>query len=155
MTTQETFLRKTLAEKLTTLAPDAKPEWGIMTPQHMVEHLSSLFLFTIEKIKDVNFFDEEKQKKNYEYLILNKQPFRKNVKIPGLEELRPLRFGSMQEAIAALQSLVEKFYAYFADDKNKKTRHPAIGLLNFEEWELNHYAHAMHHLEQFGLVKND
>lgn len=155
MTKQEEFLKKTLTQKLSTLTADAQPEWGIMTAQHMVEHLSSLFLFTIEKIKDVSFFEEEKLQKNYDFLILNKQAFLKNVKLPGLESLQPLRFDSMDAAIAALQNLIEKFYAYFADDKNKKTRHPAIGLLNFEEWEWNHYAHAKHHLEQFGLIKND
>ncbi len=153
MTTQELFLKNTLFEKLTQLSPDAAPIWGIMTPQHMVEHLSSLFLFTIEKIKDVSFFDEEKLQKNYDYLIRDKQPFRKNVKLPGLEELRPLRFESLEASIASLKSLVEKFYAFFADDKNKKSRHPAVGMLNFEEWEWNHYAHARHHLEQFGLIE--
>lgn len=153
MTAQELFLKNTLFEKLTQLSPNTPPLWGIMTAQHMVEHLSSLFLFTIEKIKDVSFFDEEKLQKNYDYLIRDKQPFRKNVKLPGLEELRPLRFESLEASIASLKSLVEQFYVFFADDKNKKSRHPAIGMLNFEEWEWNHYAHARHHLEQFGLIE--
>ena len=65
MNSQEQFLRNTQFDKLALLSKDSKPDWGIMTAQHMVEHLSSLFLFTIEKIKGVRFFNAEKLEKNY------------------------------------------------------------------------------------------
>ena len=64
MNAQEKFLRITQFDKLNLLSKDSKPDWGIMTSQHMVEHLSSLFLFTIEKVKGVRFFNDEKLKKN-------------------------------------------------------------------------------------------
>lgn len=152
METDEQFLKETLFQKLALLKEDATPLWGIMSAQHMVEHLSSLFLFTIEKIKAVSFFEEEYLQRNYNYLIRDRQPFRKNVKLPGLEKLQPLRFESLEASIAVLKNLVDKFYAFFADDKEKKTLHPAIGWLNFEEWEYNHAAHAKHHLIQFELM---
>lgn len=151
MISQEQYLKEILFQKLRTLRSDSQPKWGIMSAQEMVEHLSSLFLFTIEKIKGVSFFDEEKTLRGYNYAIRDKQPFKKEIKIPGLEKPQPLRFKSLEEAIAVLEDLVGKFYAFFADDKNKKTRHPALGLLNFEEWEWNQYSHARHHLTQFGL----
>ena len=153
MTTQEEFLKNTLFQELAKLSPDSKPNWGRMSAQHMVEHLSSLFLFTIEKIKGVSFFSEDKLEKNYNYLIRDKNPFGKNVKLPGLEELRPLRFESLEASIEVLKGFVADFYLFFEENKNKKTMHPAMGMLNFEEWEWNHYAHARHHLLQFGLIE--
>lgn len=33
------FFSVELPNALDQLAPDAKPLWGVMTPQHMVEHL--------------------------------------------------------------------------------------------------------------------
>lgn len=149
---QEQFLKQVLFEKLADLNADTKPQWGIMTAQHMVEHVSSLFLFTIEKIKLKPFFEEEKLERNYNYLIRDRQPFSKNVKLPHLQALPDLRFESLAASIEVLKGLVAKFYAFYEEDKEKKTLHPAIGMLNFEEWEWNHYAHARHHLEQFGLL---
>ncbi|MCH2023014.1 MAG: hypothetical protein MK207_11100 [Saprospiraceae bacterium] len=152
MNAQEKFLRITQFDKLNLLSKDSKPDWGIMTSQHMVEHLSSLFLFTIEKVKGVRFFNDEKLKKNYNYLIRDRNPFHKNVKLPGLEDLPELRFDSLEAAIIVLEKYVEAFYAFFEDDKTKKTMHPAMGMLNFQEWEWNHYAHSRHHLFQFALI---
>jgi hypothetical protein len=153
MNEYEHFLKEILFQKLATLGSESQPEWGLMSAQHMVEHLSSLFLFTIEKIKGVSFYSEEKLQQNYDYLIRDKQPFRLNVELPGLEEPKPLRFDSLEAAIEILRGFVNKFYAFFIEDKNKKTMHPAIGMLNFEDWEWNHYAHARYHLIQFGLVE--
>lgn len=153
MQEEEHFLKETLFQRLSLLTVDQQPQWGIMSAQHMVEHLSALFLFTIEKVKGVRFFDEEKLQRNYNYLIRDKQPFSRNVKLPSLEKLQPLRFKSLAEAIHILKGLVDQFYAFFATDKEKKTLHPAIGMLNFAEWEWNHYGHAKHHLEQFDLIE--
>ena len=42
----ETKLRIILKD----LTPDAKPQWGILTPQHMIEHLEYQFLIATEKV---------------------------------------------------------------------------------------------------------
>lgn len=152
MNRQEQFLKKELFEYLAQLTAEDQPKWGIMTAQHMVEHLSSLFLFTIEKVKLKPFFDAEKLERNYKYLIKDKRPFSKNIKLPHLQGLQPLRFDSLAAAIQVLKKFVEQFYAFFTIYPDKKTLHPAIGMLNFEEWEWNHYSHTRHHLEQFDLL---
>lgn len=152
MVNQEQFLKETEFELLAKLQPDQKPAWGIMTPQHMVEHLSSLFLFTIEKIPAKTFYSEEKLKRNYHYLITEKRPMARNIQHKAMPSMPPLRFASMEEAMAKLKELVNAFYAYFAANPDKKTMHPACGLLNFEEWEYMHYTHARHHLIQFNLI---
>jgi len=155
MNNQEKFLKETQFELLAQLDKDSTPQWGRMTAQHMVEHLSSLYLFTIEKIKGVTFYEAEKLQRNYNYLIRDQQPFKKNVKIKQLDKLPDLRFESIEVAREKLKGLVEKFYAFYAEDKAKKTMHPACGPLNFEDWEWAHYSHARHHLEQFGLEMNN
>jgi len=154
MSAQEQFLKETQFELLKQLQLDQKPAWGIMTPQHMVEHLSSLFLFTIEKIPPKTFYSEEKLVRNYNYLIRDKQPMVRNLKHKAMPSMPPLRFDSIAAAITKLEAITSAFYAYFDTYPDKKTMHPACGLLNFEEWEYMHYAHAKHHLIQFGLIED-
>lgn len=152
MINQEQFLKETQFELLAKLKLDQKPGWGILTPQHMVEHLSSLFLFTIEKIPAKTFYSEEKLARNYKYLVTDRNPMARNIKHKAMPSMPPLRFGSIEEAIAKLQKMVAAFYAYFDANPEKKTMHPACGLLSFEEWEYMHYTHAAHHLIQFNLL---
>lgn len=154
MTEYTSFLKSgqfALMEKLTSTTT---PRWGIMSAQHMVEHICSLYIFTLEKTKIQAFYSPDKLQRNYDYLILHKQPFRKNVKLPGLEKPLPLRQPDLKTSIETLQQLVHGFYAYFEQFPTQKTLHPAVGLLSFEEWEWIHYAHCHHHLYQFGLTED-
>ncbi len=154
MSNYTSFLQKEQFELLTHLHHNTTPHWGIMSAQHMVEHLGSLYVFTLEKTKLKAFFSPEKLKRNYLYLIQNKQAFHKNIRLPGLEQPLPLRYNSLAESIDALNNLVHGFYAYFLNEPSKKTIHPAVGLLSFSEWEYIHYAHSHHHLYQFNLSTN-
>lgn len=149
---QEKFLKEIQFELLAQLTPQTKAEWGIMTPQHMVEHLSSLFLFTIEKIKGQSFYEADKLQRNYDYLVRDKQPLARNIQLKSMPTLPDLRFASIEEATTKLEEMVALFYAFFAANPDKKTNHPSCGLLTFEEWEYMHCVHARHHLLQFGLL---
>ena len=148
------FLQEEQFRLLNKLEMDTQAQWGIMTAQHMVEHLGSLYVFTLGKTKLKAFFSPEKLLRNYQYLIQNKQPFHTNVRLPGLEKPLALRYANLDDSITALKSLVDAFYAFFKDDLSKKTLHPAAGLLQFSEWEYIHYAHSHHHLYQFNLSQD-
>lgn len=154
MSNYTVFLQKEQFDLLAHLHHNTTPQWGIMSAQHMVEHLGSLYVFTLEKTNIEAFFSPEKLERNYLYLIQNKQAFYKNIRLPGLEKPLPLRYTSLAESIEALNYLVQDFYTYFKNQPAKKTVHPAVGSLCFSEWEYIHYAHSHHHLYQFNLSNN-
>lgn len=149
---QEIFLKKTQFDLLANLSEATTPQWGIMTAQEMVEHLSTLFLFTLEKVVAPSFYDEATLQKKYKMFIEDKQSFSKNIKIKGLEKPLPLKYKSIEEATEKLKALVTAFFVLFETEKGKRTMHPAFGNLNFEDWLQIHYTHARHHLLQFGLI---
>ena len=72
------FLRKDQFSYLRKLSTDTKPLWGLMSSQQMVEHLSSLYLFSLNKIKSPNERDIH-LKKMYKKLTVEQHPFIKNV----------------------------------------------------------------------------
>ncbi len=59
---QETFVEMTeekINECLSKLTADAKPKWGIMTPQHMVEHLEYTYKIASGDIQDLKLLHQK------------------------------------------------------------------------------------------------
>lgn len=146
------FLRTTLFDTLAQLRPDMQPEWGAMSPQHIVEHFI-LALAISSGVLDVPVMESpERVARNYDYLFTQDQPLRRGVRMPMLPETPPpYEFASLEEAIERLRSSVEHFYHYFQQKPDARPAHPAFGQLSFADWERFHEKHFRHHLTQFGL----
>ena len=145
----ETKLRIILKD----LTPDAKPQWGILTPQHMIEHLEYQFLIATEKVH-TRLTVSPRLLEVFEEVIYNHQPMMKGYNHPTLRkgELEDLRFGSLEEAIEKYFETKNKYEAYFKENKGKKTLNPSFGMLSKFEWDLLNRKHTHHHFEQFGLI---
>lgn len=149
-----TFIRETFPQKLAELQSDTKPLWGVMTAQHMVEHLGGAFAMSRGKFNLPLVIPEERIPKAVAWLRSDK-PFGKHVNGIGLKpgQLMPLRFADLEEAKEKTTSQIDKFYAFMATLEEGKTfLHPAFGELPAEDWEQFHYKHIYHHLTQFGLL---
>jgi len=136
------------------LPVNAKGKWGKMNAQQMVEHVTSFFKVSANKIQFPLVSPSEHLPKLKVFLHSDKE-FRENTKAPTSvigEEPLPVRSNNMEEAIEALQQSIEEFVDYFEGDSYKTTLHPVFGELNFEEWVLLHYKHLLHHAKQFGLM---
>ena len=147
------FLRQGQFVILSKLNADTSPSWGIMSAQQMVEHLSSLYLFSVGKIKPPETRNIEHEKKMFKKLIIEQHPFVKNVKIKGLEKPLPTRFPSLDVSIDVLNKMVNGFFDLFESNPTLTTWHPLCGDLNKSEWVFIHYKHALHHLTQFDLIR--
>lgn len=151
------FISSELFISLQQLHADAMPQWGKMNAQQMVEHLVDFVDLSVEKIHFPLAVPEEDLPK-YKAFLMSEKPFRENTKAPATvlgETPLPEKMDSLESAIHQLQISVANFFAFFAENPDKKTLHPAFGWLNYEEWIMLHFKHISHHLRQFELIPNN
>lgn len=146
------MIKDTLQTRLDKLMPSTPAQFGIMTPQHMVEHLILTYKLSYGRIKIPEFEPTEKQLAQKQALIFSDLTFPRGIKAPGLPEtLMELRYSNLEETKNELLKSVEAYYQTFDQQPNLKTMHPRFGKLSFEEWEKFHAKHVEHHLGQFGI----
>lgn len=148
------FLKKDMWALLQTLQADAQPHWGTMHAQEMVEHLRMPFMASDGTAPVSLLVDEERAKRSYDYIFIQKKPMARNIKGVIPPATKP-DYADLAEAIEGLHARAEAFFAYFAANPTATPVHPVFGKLNFDEWTFFHYTHIRHHFIQFGLVPDD
>lgn len=143
--------KETLLQRLDQLNSESKAKFGILTPQHMVEHLTITLKLSAGRIPIPEFEPNEKQLARKQALLFSDIPFPQGIKAPGLPDtLLELRYPDLETAKAALIAGWDTYQLLFKENPTLQTLHPGFGLLNYEEWELFHAKHIDHHLGQFG-----
>jgi len=143
--------KETLLQRLQNLSLKTEAKFGIMTPQHMVEHLVLSLKMAAGRIPIPTIEPNEKQLAQKQALLFSDIPFPKGIKAPGLPDtLLDLRFPDLATAKTELIKSWDAYQLLFQENPTKQTPHPRFGLLNFEEWERFHAKHLDHHLSQFG-----
>jgi oxepin-CoA hydrolase/3-oxo-5,6-dehydrosuberyl-CoA semialdehyde dehydrogenase len=144
--------RETLQERLDLLTPAAAVRFGIMTPQHMLEHLILTLKLSSGRIPMTEFVPNEKQLAQKQALLYTDIPFPQGIKVPGIPDtLMELRFPDLTSAKAALLASWDAYQDLFQQEPGKTTIHPRFGPLNHADWEKFHAKHMDHHLGQFGV----
>lgn len=149
MNENQQYLQETVPKLLQQLTDKHEPNFGIMTPQHMVEHL---IWVTKSSIKDFGPPPSELSEKQLGFMRfvhkgahLKHRPSDKKRK-----DLDPPRLSDLTTAIAGIPEAIDRLYN---QDPNREFYNPLMGKLTFEELELFHANHFRYHLEeQFGLV---
>lgn len=147
------FLQTTIPAATSKLLAITKPQWGKMTPQHMIEHLyTAVVSSTIIKNTPPlppNSYQEEAKKS----LIYSPADMPKNLDNPTF------RFGlpdytnpTLVEAKAKLLSSLERFFEIYEKKEDAYNFNIFLGDLNVEENFVFHYKHFKHHYTQFGLI---
>lgn len=144
----------TIEKYLRSLHEDSQARFGLMTPQHMLEHLIILHKISYGRIKAVLTVSEAESLKMKKYLIEESNPFPKGIKAKGMDEhiLPPLKYANLREAKAAYIEAIGAFFVFFSHHPEATTMHPVLGLLNMKEWLIFHNKHITHHFGQFGLL---
>jgi oxepin-CoA hydrolase/3-oxo-5,6-dehydrosuberyl-CoA semialdehyde dehydrogenase len=141
-----------LQNRIEKLEASTPARFGIMTAQHMIEHLIITLKLSYGRIQIPEFEPTEKQLSQKQVLLYTDTEVPKGVKAPGLPDtLMELKFPSIESAKSALLKSLEEYHNTFDEKKDLKTTHPRFGKLTFDEWERFHSKHIAHHLEQFGL----
>lgn len=146
------FLSTELPELLKNLEPDTKPNFGLMTPQHMVEHITMVVKTSIKRYGEPENPPTDKQLGFQKFIakgaIMKHRPSNKTK-----EDLPILKYESLEKALAQVPVAIERFYQHFEAHPDVKAYNPFFGELSFEELELFHYQHLRYHCWQFGLLE--
>lgn len=135
--------------RLERLTPDSRRRWGTLTPAMMVVHLADSYRAALGErdVAPVSTPFPALMKWVALYLPLPWPPG-----VPTRPEVDPMRGGTQPGEFAAdlarLRALIERYAASGAGLEGR--RHPLLGPLTAAEWLRWGWAHADHHLRQFG-----
>ncbi len=146
----ETDLESVLTH-LNKLTPETKPEWGKMSAQRMVEHLTDTLRIATGENPQTLLIPEEKIERMVAFLYTDK-PMAKNMEVPFAKAETPLRHEELELAVDEFVEVYLEFQELFAEDPELKTVHAFYGPLNYEQWDLLHKKHLTHHFTQFGIL---
>lgn len=152
MNDHKNYLTKRVPELIAELKSDMHPTFGIMTPQHMIEHLIWVVksatkdfgpppeTFTEGQQKFMNFIEKGA---HFEYRPSDKK----------VSDLDPPRMPDLQSAIDVIPEAVQRIYNHSEDHV---FYNPFMGKVSFSNMELMQAQHFKWHLEQqYGLGKSD
>jgi oxepin-CoA hydrolase/3-oxo-5,6-dehydrosuberyl-CoA semialdehyde dehydrogenase len=146
------FLSDEVPILLEQLSVDDQPLWGIMTPQHMVEHLIVTYKMSIGRIK-IPVISKEEDRPRLRVYLMKDSPMRRSVPSPtGNNELQPLRSATLGEAKQKLIRETEAFLEFVKAQPDFLADHPFGGAMRADEWLLFHRKHIKHHFIQFQLL---
>ena len=132
---------------------DTTPLFGIMSPQHMIEHLIFVLTLCNGKSPQQLMVDERLSKTIKHYTINTDKEMSIGFKAPMLGDgLIPLLYPDLNSAIAQLKKELNDFDLYFKENPDSKPMSPVLGELDHREWIIFHNKHFTHHFKQFGLL---
>lgn len=146
--------KENLFRVLENLKPEAQPVFGIMSPQHMIEHLAYVIGYSNGKRSLALMKSPETAVRWKQGLIYTDYEMQPGVRAPflGENELPELKHSGLEEAVIELKKELEEFEEYFKENPESELMHPSLGLLNYKEWIIFHSKHFRHHFRQFNLI---
>lgn len=147
------FNKANVTKALDKLTAEHTPQWGILTPQHMVEHLEFFMQMSVGKV-ETEITTPEKRIERYKESLFNFRSMPRSFDHPLLKEkeLEVLRYANLEEAKAALLSAIDDYETFFQENPGIETPNTIFGMLDKQLWDLMHRKHFHHHFSQFDLV---
>ncbi len=139
-------------QNLDKLAPSAQPQWGHMSAQRMVEHITDTLDLAMGKIADVKLEIPLDKVDRAQAFIKSEHPMPKNFEATFAPANTPTRNESFELAIDELALKWVDFENFFDEHPEKRTLHPNFGELNKELWNRLNAKHIKHHFEQFAIA---
>lgn len=154
---QTTFVEMTdaaIEECLSKLKEDTKANWGLMTPQHMIEHLEGSYRVAAGQFQDFEIDTPEKYIDKVVATLWNYEKMPRNFEMPLLKkgEVEDLRHPNLETAINKFWEAKKLAEDFFKKNPKATTKNPTFGYLDKYEWNLLFRKHLNHHFEQFNLL---
>ncbi len=151
MANKELFFTQEYIPLLKKLNGNEKGNWGVLSPQGMIEHMTDSIAIAWKRIEHPMQTPENILEKVRSFALSDKEfkPGTKNSLMT--EEAAPLRNLSIEAAIIELDSEIKSFIEFYKNNPNTIVTNPFFGDLNYQEWLHLLHKHATHHLKQFNL----
>lgn len=154
---QEVFVDITdekVDEWLNKLTENSKPQWGILTPQHLLEHLEIGYKIMSGQIQDFDIVTPEKILDKVHHSLYNYDKFPKGSSFPTMKkgELEDLIHPDFETAKAKFLEAREAYKTFFKENPDAVLKNMVFGELNRYESYLLERKHLNHHFEQFGIL---
>ncbi len=142
---------ETVLGYLDKLSAADKPQWGSMSAQRMVEHLTDTLRIATGKNPEKQIVPDEKLESMLRFLDSEK-PMARGMEVGFAPKDAKLRNEELELAVDEFVEEWLDFEAHYADDPNRTEVHPYYGPINYEQWTKLHRKHFTHHFEQFNLL---
>lgn len=145
---------ETIEDYLRKLTEDAKPKWGSLTPQLMIEHLEYTYRIASGEIQDFEIATPEKILDKVQETLYNYEPMPKEYDFPLAEQskMSEAKHPDLETAKAKMLEARNAYLAYFKKHPDAILKNVVFGELNRYEWYLMERKHLNHHFEQFNLI---
>lgn len=145
--------RNAISKGIDAITPDTKAQWGLMTAQHMVEHLHHMNLVSLGKIKTEILTPEDKIEK-YRDSLWNYRAMPKNYKLAIFKEdqVEDLKFDNLADAKKAFWESFDEVIQFYKDNPDGELTNVMFGMLDKYHMQLMMDKHFNHHFEQFGVL---
>ena len=143
-----------IASCLAKLTLESKPAWGIMTPQHMVEHLEYTYKIASGELQNFDISTPEKYLEKTQDSLYNYEKFPANSNFPHLKKdtLGSLIHPDLETAVAKFLQQRDRYLDFFTQNPDAVLKNLVFGELNKYQWYLLERKHLNHHFEQFNLL---
>jgi len=153
MTQKKQFLIQEFTDLLKNLKADQEPNFGLMTPQHMVEHLTWVIKGSVKRAGEPEG-EPTKGQLGFQRFIAKGAIMEHRPSDKTKADLPPLKYGSLTEALEQIPVAINRFYDHFEANPEFLSYSKFAGELNFEQTELMHHSHCRYHAWQFGLLES-
>jgi hypothetical protein len=149
---KEIFLQQDYIPLLKKLKGNEKGNFGKLSPQGMIEHMSDAFGNAYGRIHQP-LHTPQNVVSRYREFALSDKPFKENTPNAYMgSEPDPLRHADIADAIKELEGEIKAFFNFYRSNPGTKKLNPFFGEFSYEDWLHLLHKHANHHLKQFNLV---
>ncbi|MGF1533334.1 MAG: hypothetical protein ACFCUI_06510 [Bernardetiaceae bacterium] len=153
-TTTLDFLETDVPALLSQLTAETRPCWGLMTAQHVLEHLGGVLKLSAS-YREVPLLLSPEQSQSIRLMALSGK-FPPNFQNPAFPSTPPpLRFASFEDAQSRFLDALQEALQYLKSKPERCTQHPLAGPFSAQDWIDFHAGHIQHHFRQFGLIPLD
>jgi hypothetical protein len=129
-----------------------KANWGVLSYQGMVEHMSDSVGMAWGRVKEKSQTPPAMLEKLRSFALSEKE-FRPNTP-NSLMSSTPavLRNSNLEDAIKELEHEINNFIFYYHANPEAIVENPFFGPFNYSQWLHLLHKHAIHHLKQFSII---
>lgn len=146
--------RKNIEGYLHKLTENSQPKWGLMTAQHLVEHIEMSLKIASGEIQNFEIATPAEHLDKVNEMVFNYKKMPQNHKHPLMkaENLEDLQHPDLATAKQKMLISFDEFEQFFKENPTAETKNAVFGLMKKFDWDLLNTKHLNHHFEQFGII---